>query len=142
MKFFIENMNIENICFPWCEVQCTWCILVLILACSPIFEQIYPRHARMPVEHILLLESPVMDKGTMDTGMHACIMMHDACMYQDHASCPGFGGSGICRIWGSRVGGFADMIFVKIFTLADIGPITFYPKSITRNILHFGTKQC
>ena len=57
----------------------------------------------MPVEHILLLESPVMDKGTMDTGMHACIMMHDACMYQDHASCPGFGGSGIQGrgVWGS-----------------------------------------
>ena len=34
-----------------------------------------------------------------------------------------------------------NMIFVKIFTLADIGPIMFYPKSITRNILHFGTKQ-
>ena len=35
-----------------------------------------------------------------------------------------------------------DMIFVKIFTLADFGPIMFYPKSITRDILHFGTKQC
>ena len=34
-----------------------------------------------------------------------------------------------------------DMIFVKIFTLPDFGPIIFYSKSITRNILHFGTKQ-
>ena len=88
----------------------------------------------MPVEHILLLESPFMDKGTVDTGMYECIMMHDACMYQDHASCPGFGGSGIR---GSRVGGFADMIFVKIFTLADFGPIMFYPKSVPRDILYY-----
>ena len=36
----------------------------------------------------------------------------------------------------------ADMIFVKMFTLADFGPIIFYPKSISRDILHFGTKQC
>ena len=35
-----------------------------------------------------------------------------------------------------------DMIFVKIFTLPDFGPIIFYPKSITRNILHFGTEVC
>ena len=35
----------------------------------------------------------------------------------------------------------ADMTFVKMFTITDFGPIIFYPKSITRNILHFGTKQ-
>ena len=41
----------------------------------------------MPVEHILILESPVMDAG----------------MYEDHASCPVFGGSGIQGrgVWGS-----------------------------------------